>query len=129
MIKIAKTCLLLAHTMPTLCHEHNDNKVLAFYRAGLLFVFNFHPSRSHVDYEIRVPAGSYHTLLESDDPLYGGHGRRLKNCPYQTFSDSNGIPAGILRLYLPSRTAIVFRHLSTTSHTGASLQQNPPGSS
>lgn len=110
MIAIAKTHLLLDQKLPVLCHEHNDNKVLAFSRAGLLFVFNFHPNHSHVDYEIRVPNGSYRILLESDDPLYGGHGRLLKSYPYQTISVNKNSPAGILRLYLPNRTAVIFKH-------------------
>jgi 1,4-alpha-glucan branching enzyme len=117
MIAMAKSHLLLNGTMPILCHEHNDNKVLAFYRAGLLFVFNFHPTGSHVGYEISAPTGSYRILLESDDPIYGGHGRLLKDYPYQTVSDGEDRPSvsSRLRLYLPNRTAIVFKNLDAAS--------------
>jgi 1,4-alpha-glucan branching enzyme len=112
MIAAAKSNLLIDNKMPTLCHEHNENKVLSFWRAELLFVFNFHPSHSHVDYKLHVPPGLYRILLESDDPLYGGHGRLLKNYPYQTTLGKNSQDTGILSLYLPSRTAIVFKNQS-----------------
>lgn len=114
MIALAKEYLLLADPAPTLCNENNENKVLAFYRAGLLFVFNFHPTDSFTGYEITAPAGSYRIVLESDEPAYGGHGRLLKGYPYETVSNSGDDASGILRLYLPNRTAIVFRKLSGT---------------
>jgi 1,4-alpha-glucan branching enzyme len=112
MIRLIKTFSLINDPRPILCHEHNDNKVLAFFRAGLLFIFNFHPTRSHVDYEIISQAGLYRILLESDDPIYGGHGRLEKNYSYQTLSPKRNTHSGILRLYLPNRTAIVYRNES-----------------
>ena len=55
---------------------HEDDKVIAFDRGPLLFLFNFHPSQSHSDYRIAVrQAGKYVLLLNSDDVCFGGHGR------------------------------------------------------
>lgn len=34
--------------------KHEDDKVIAFERAGLVFVFNFHVSKSFTDYKIGV---------------------------------------------------------------------------
>lgn len=113
MIDMTKTYLVLADPMPILFHEHNDQKVIAFYRAGLLFVFNFHPSCSHVGYEINAPAGDYRIILESDSPIFGGHGRLAIDHPYHTLSHGENQQTGILQLYLPNRTAIVYRNLNS----------------
>jgi hypothetical protein len=34
--------------------KHEDDKVVVFERSGLVFVFNFHPSKSYTDYKIGV---------------------------------------------------------------------------
>lgn len=34
--------------------KHDGDKVIAFERAGLLFVFNFHPTQSFTEYRIGV---------------------------------------------------------------------------
>ncbi|MFH0730841.1 MAG: alpha amylase C-terminal domain-containing protein [Pseudomonadota bacterium] len=116
MIDMVKTFLVLMDPLPILYHEHNDQKVIAFYRAKLLFVFNFHPTCSHVGYEISVPAGNYRIIFESDDPIFGGHGRLAKDHSYDTLSHGKNLPAeGNLRLYLPNRTAIVYKNLSASS--------------
>lgn len=53
--------------------KHEVDKVIAFERAGLLFIFNFHPTNSFSDYRIGVEeAGEYHTILSTDDKLFGG---------------------------------------------------------
>lgn len=42
-------------------------------RAGLLFIFNFHPTKSFTDYRVGVDvAGEYTIVLSSDDKEYGG---------------------------------------------------------
>ena len=46
--------------------KHEGDKVISFERAGLFWVFNFHPNQSFVDYKFGVPrAGKYplHTLI------------------------------------------------------------------
>ena len=48
--------------------KHESDKVLVFERAGLLFVFNFHPSNSYTDYRVGVEeAGEYKILLSTDE--------------------------------------------------------------
>ncbi len=84
---------------------HEDDRVLAFERAGLLFVFNFSANQSYEDYLIPVSHGcDYEVVLSSDDGIYGGFDRvaRLSMSAYQEGVDGNN-----LRLYLPARTAIV----------------------
>lgn len=53
--------------------KNESDKVLVFERAGLLFIFNFHPSQSFSDYRVGVEeAGEYHIILSSDDSAFGG---------------------------------------------------------
>jgi 1,4-alpha-glucan branching enzyme len=51
---------------PGLLWDHDGDKMLAFSRAGWIFVFNFHPSQSFFDYGIPAPGGSYRMELDSD---------------------------------------------------------------
>ena len=53
--------------------KNETDKVIVFERAGLLFVFNFHPTKSFSDYRIGVEeAGEYHVILSTDDKRFGG---------------------------------------------------------
>ena len=53
--------------------KHDDDKTIAFERAGLLFIFNFHPSKSFPDYRVGIEeAGEYRVLLSSDEKMFGG---------------------------------------------------------
>ena len=55
------------------------SQVLAFERAGLVFIFNFDVSRSLTDYCFWVSEeGTYCVLLSSDSPRSGGFDRRRK---------------------------------------------------
>ncbi|KAF2196705.1 alpha-glucan branching enzyme [Delitschia confertaspora ATCC 74209] len=55
--------------------KHEGDKVIAFERAGLLWVFNFHPSESYTDYRVGVEQeGTYRIVLSTDSKAFGGHG-------------------------------------------------------
>lgn len=84
---------------------HEDDRVIAFERMGLLFVFNFSATNSYEGYTIPVSQGcDYEVLFSTDDYSYGGYGRvaRIPMSAYQEGMEGNN-----LRLYLPARTAIV----------------------
>lgn len=56
--------------------KHEEDKVVVFERAGLLFAFNFHPSKSFTDYKLGIEMpGDYKVVLNSDDSHFGGHNR------------------------------------------------------
>lgn len=110
MTALAKRAVLFADSWPCLLAEHNDDKIIAFRRSDLLFVFSFHPTLSHFDYRISAPPGKYRLVLDSDGLQYGGHGRLVTDqvyftSPADTINDNNEF----LRVYLPTRTAIVLR--------------------
>ncbi len=90
---------------PTLRWIHEDDKVLAFERGGLLFVFNFHPTKSHTDYAIPVSLGmDYIVLFSSDDDRYGGFSRVFRDAKSAFVP---GMAGNNVRLYLPARTCMV----------------------
>ncbi len=104
MLSLAKQFQLLENSAPHILYEHNDDKVIIFERAGLLFVFNFHPDRSHQDYSFEAPAGKYTMIFNSDDPKYGGHDRLIPNQQHLTLYHHE---RNLLSLYLPTRTTMV----------------------
>ncbi|MCU0590363.1 MAG: alpha amylase C-terminal domain-containing protein [Desulfobacterales bacterium] len=108
MIELVKTFRIFKDERPRLLHEDGANKVIAFVRAGLVFVFSFHPTISHVGYRIDAPPGKYRLILDSDSPDYGGHGRLKAGQAHFTLSDETAIEGrNWLSLYLPTRTAVV----------------------
>ena len=107
MIRLAKRIFLLSEPVSALLHEHNDDKVLAFERAGHVFIFNFHPTCSHVDYRIQAPPGNYQLVLDSDAAVFGGHERLLANQAYDSIRKEKTSSLHCLQLYLPNRTGLV----------------------
>lgn len=97
---------VLEFEWPHKVYEHVDDKVLAFERAGLLFVFNLHPTNSYESRLLHVGEGSYRCVLDSDDPAFGGFDRFDRTLTYSTSKNDHG-----LRLYLPSRSALVFKRM------------------
>ena len=92
---------------PDLKWIHEDDKVIAFERGGLLFVFNFSPSRDYADYAIPVSQGVDHLVMfTSDDDRYGGMSR-IAHDPKSAFVP--GMEGNHIRLYLPARTCMVLR--------------------
>jgi 1,4-alpha-glucan branching enzyme len=109
MIALAREFSLIGGPAPELLHEHSGNKVIAFKRAGLILAFNFHPADSYVDYRISAPAGKYQMIMNSDDAMYGGHGRME---PEQIhFTQPNENQHHTVSLYLPTRTAIILKRM------------------
>lgn len=90
--------------------KHEGDKVIAFERAGLLFVFNFHPTNSFNDYRVGVEVpGTYRIVLDTDSEEFGGFSRidHEKTRCITTPMEWNG-RKNFIQIYLPSRTALVF---------------------
>ncbi|KAI9800432.1 MAG: alpha-1,4-glucan branching enzyme [Piccolia ochrophora] len=88
--------------------KNETDKVVVFERAGLLWIFNFHPSNSFTDYRVGVEqSGKYKVVLNTDRPECGGfsridEGTRFFTTPFGWNGRSN-----FLQVYIPTRTAIV----------------------
>ncbi|MBR5783334.1 MAG: alpha amylase C-terminal domain-containing protein [Clostridia bacterium] len=89
---------------------HQDDKVLVFEKKGYIFAFNFHPHKSFEGYPIPTSEeGKYKVILSTDDPAYGGQGRIDMQYRYTSELYPDGRSA--FPVYLPSRTAMVFKKL------------------
>ena len=106
MLDLAQQFRLLEFPQPNLLFEHNTDKVIVFERAGLLFAFNFHPTRSHFAYRFDAPPGKYTMIFHTDAPEYGGHSRLSMDQHHLTICSWK---RHFLSLYLPTRTALVLQ--------------------
>ena len=88
-----------------LLRSDEENKVLAWLRAGLVFVLNFHPNRSLTHYQVPAAPGVYRAVLDTDRSAYGGFERQAQNIRHHTISDR--IQRHSLSLYVPSRSGLV----------------------
>lgn len=90
---------------------HDQDQIMAFERASFLFVFNLHPSRSFVDYGILVQKGNYKIVLNSDAKEFGGFGLVNEQIVHTTTQTAKNPDFELewIRLYLPSRTALVLK--------------------
>ncbi len=91
---------------------HNDgDQVLAYTRGDLLFVFNFSPDKSFVDYGFLVKEGSYKVVLNTDASVYGGNNLTDDTIEHFTIPDAlyTKQHKGWLKLYIPARTAVVLK--------------------
>ena len=91
--------------------DNDTDQILAFQRKDYVFVFNFNPVKSFSDYGVLVPRGSYEIVLNSDDSQYGGFNRIDDNLTYFTHLDPlyRRNRKEWLKLYLPTRTALVLK--------------------
>lgn len=91
--------------------KNEQDKVLVFERAGLLWIFNFHPSQSFADYRVGVEqAGTYQIVLDTDDAAFGGFGRNAKGTRFFTTPFEWNGRKNFTQVYLPTRSAIVSHH-------------------
>jgi len=79
-----------------------ERRLVSFVREDYLFVYNFSPDASYADYEIATFDGDYTVALSSDDSVFGGQGRIDTSLTYSARNQK-------MKLYLPSRTAVVLR--------------------
>ncbi|MDA3927581.1 MAG: alpha amylase C-terminal domain-containing protein, partial [Prolixibacteraceae bacterium] len=90
--------------------ENKPDQVLAYSRGDLLFVFNFSPTTSYTDYGIAYEASKFKVLLNTDAGRFGGQDRIDDRITYYTIPQMTGSEnKHYLKLYLPARTAIVFK--------------------
>ena len=100
---------------PVLLTADQQKKILIFSRKNCIFAFNFNPTESFADYGFSAPAGEFACVLSSDEDRFNGFGR-VKPGEHH-FSIEGRCPNGnqsfdhTLKLYLPSRCAIVLKKM------------------
>ena len=93
---------------------HDDaDQMLAYLRGDLLYVFNFNPVKSFVDYGFLVTKGEYRVCLNTDHPQFGGNGLTDDSVKHFTLDDPlyDKEGKGWLQLYVPARTAVVLKKM------------------
>ncbi len=90
--------------------NNEGDKVLAYQRGSFIFVFNFNGVKSFTDYGILAEKGIYTTVLNSDNPKFGGFNLIDESLEHFTLKEPID-PSGKewLKLYIPARTAFVLR--------------------
>jgi len=89
--------------------KDESEKVIVFERAGLLWIFNFHPTTSYSDYFVGVQnPGKYEVLLDSDSLEFGGLNRISHSTCYFTQPKPFASRSHSMQVYIPSRVALVF---------------------
>lgn len=83
-----------------------ERQLLIFERRGYLFVFSFNPTTSYTDYQFDAPAGKYITILNTDNPAFGGD-NRIDEC-VEHFTQYTG-KENLLSLYIPARIGFVLK--------------------
>ena len=105
MIKLVSDEKILA-SKPTAILQNMSDQVLIFERGSLIFIFNFNPVTSFTDYGFVALSGEYKIVLNSDNNKFGGFNRNNDDVNPQTQNENN---VNMLKLYLPSRSAIVIK--------------------
>ena len=103
--------VLSANDLRNLWIEEQEN-LLVYKKGGLIFLFNFNPTKSFSDFALPVEeAGDYQVVFNSDEISFSGHGRIAKDYIYQTKILSERENKLGFTIYAPSRTALVLKRL------------------
>ena len=109
MIKLIKDNGVLKSPWTNCRRQHEQDQILVYERAGLIFAFNFHPTNSQTGLFINAPEhGDYKVVLSSDDKQFGGFDRIDKDVIYHTWANDPQLGDGFA-MYLPARTAVVLK--------------------
>lgn len=109
MIRLIRSEKILEDQWPRLINANNGDQVLIFERGLLVFAFNLNPTKSFADYGFAVEPGKYRILLNSDAKEFGGQGLVDASITYYSSPDYATAPRHMLKIYLPARSALVFK--------------------
>ena len=102
-----------SHTFVTLAHE--KDKIIVFERGNLLFVFNFHPTKSFEHYRVGTNWPVEHVIvLDTDEERFFGFNRLMYGHlnQYPIMKEPWCNRKNYIQLYIPSRTGIVLRPMT-----------------
>jgi 1,4-alpha-glucan branching enzyme len=107
MLKLVRAHLLQFGRGPHLRRVHEEDRVLAFERGKLLFIFNFHEMRAQEHLDLMVTPGKYTEIFSSDERAYAGHGNVSVRTLTEHFSDpASGSLEQRITLYVPPLTGL-----------------------
>lgn len=107
MLQLCREHRLFDETPHPLWVEDSD-KLLAFRKGPLLFLFNFHPTRSQDAFPLTThDRARYRVIFDSDRPQFGGQGRIDASCTYEAAPLAERKGDTGFRIYSPCRTVLV----------------------
>ena len=120
MVRLTKENRIFDQRMADLLLMKAPEQTLAYYRHGLVFVFNFHfgNSLNNVLVPVRRP-GEYTVVLSTDDEKYGGFGNVAK----KTYATKRFDGRDYIELYIPARTGFVLKEKVILPKTPAALKK------
>ncbi|KPK88075.1 MAG: 1,4-alpha-glucan branching protein [Bacteroides sp. SM23_62_1] len=104
---------ILHEQWPRLITANQGDQVLFFERGLLIFAFNFNPQKSFTDYGFAVEPGKYQIVLNTDAGEFGGQGLVDTSMIFYSFPDYSTAPRHMIKVYLPARSALVFKRIVT----------------
>ena len=113
MLKFARKYRVLNKTDVVNLWVDQENKLLAYAKGDLIYLFNFSPNYSPTDFFVpahATGAGQYRAIFSTDEVDFGGQDRVSERYIYYT-KEVEGRGLGF-EVYIPCRTAVVFRRVS-----------------
>ncbi|HEY8889146.1 MAG TPA: alpha-amylase family glycosyl hydrolase [Clostridium sp.] len=121
MLDLLRTYNILGATDLQNLWNDEENKIIAFKKGGLVFLFNFNPSVSFPKYELPTgdqydsPAdemGKYKVIFNSDEGMFGGFRRISTNYIYQAKKLQHKDNKTGITINTPSRTVMVLKRVT-----------------
>ncbi len=112
MLKFARKYRVLSKRGAVNLWVDQERKLLAFCKGDIIYLFNFHPTESPTDFFLPthpLGEGDYRAVFTSDEPAFGGNGNISEDYVY-TAKNVPGRGVGF-EVYIPSRTAVAFKHV------------------
>jgi 1,4-alpha-glucan branching enzyme len=108
MLKLDRHFHVLTDPFIQQLYVHEDDKLLVYRRGPLVFVFNFHPTKSFSDLRIPVPdPKNYKQILNSDSAEFEGAGLVDPNVVYFKQDMAYAGREQSIQIYIPARSAQV----------------------
>lgn len=112
MLSFAQQYKILKDTYPQELWLEDERKLIAYRKADLIFLFNFHPSESQAAFSFPTHEdAAYQVIFSTDENFYGGYSRISHEVIYESkllpdLDDMKGIT-----IYSPNRTAMILKKI------------------
>jgi 1,4-alpha-glucan branching enzyme len=110
MISFVKKNKLFEEEYPYKIYENIPDQILVYKRKNLIFVFNFNPEKSFMDYGFEATQGKYKIVFNSDNLKYFGFNRIDENIEYQTTQNKTN-KKHYLMVYAINRAVVVYKKI------------------
>lgn len=110
MIRFMTEESLMGGGVPRILWLDQERKIIAYRKKDFIFIFNFHPTQSYVDFQLPIhETACFNVVFDTDEERFGGQNRISHQINYKSgevsqFPDYSGI-----EIYSPSRTAMVLK--------------------